>query len=106
VAHRNRYSQGAEELLKQVTQTVIAHIPAEILQDCTFRTPRNELFFSVHVGNLLIYRAPGYFDGDKRPTNDLLLIWPEGIRNTAIPEEDWREFYMEGGGFKMSVAST
>jgi hypothetical protein len=96
VAHRNKLSQPTEDAMVDATNLVLSHIPDDIRADCAFRLAPGDHFFSINLENLLLYRTPGYPDGGKRPDNEMLLIWPEDIAISVIP--DW-EAYKDDVGF-------
>lgn len=99
VAGLNKLNDVNVNLMKDVTKRVLNYIPTDVRQDCAFRVPRSRQFFSVNVGNILLFRTPGYPDGAKRPEDDVWLLWPQSLRISVISPRDWRKIENGQGRF-------
>lgn len=65
---------------------------------------QNGRFFSIKAGNSLIFRTPGFADGEKEADFDILLIWPKATPISVLSRSEWREFAQSKGQFAVLEA--
>jgi heme exporter protein D len=99
VIKRNGLDRPEGVLLRRCFNRALRAMSAHDRKACSVRLVRGERFISVNANNHLTIRAPAWSDRSKRYEEDIILIWPQGVRPSIIAPSKFR--HASSGAFKL-----
>jgi hypothetical protein len=99
VIQRNGLDKAEAALLNHCFKRALRAMAPIDRKACSVRRVRESRFISVIANNHLAIRAPAWSDRRKRYEEDIILIWPHGVRPSIMSPSKFRRVY--GGRFKL-----
>ena len=99
VIQRNGLDDTEASLLSRCFKRALRAMAAKDRKECSARRVRESRFISVNANNHLAIRAPAWSDRRKRLEEDIILVWPHGVRPSIMSPSKFRHAY--GGPFKL-----
>jgi hypothetical protein len=90
VVQRNGLDQAEAKLLGSCFKRALNAMAPTDRKACSLRFPRGARFLSVNANNHLVIRAPAWGDNRERYKEDIMLIWPQGLRPSIMTPSEYR----------------
>ena len=99
VIRRNGFDDVETALMERCFKRALRAMAPSDRKACSVRRVRESRFVSVNANNHLAIRAPAWNDRGKRWKEDIILMWPHGVRPSIMSPSKFRRAY--GGPFRL-----
>jgi hypothetical protein len=99
VIKRNGLEQPEAVSLRRCLNRALCALAINDRKNCSVRLERQSRFISVNANNHQVLRAPAWNDRGKRYEEDVILIWPHGVRPRILSPLEYR--HAASGRFKL-----
>jgi len=99
VIRRNGLVDNEADFFTRCLKRGLRKIAASDRNKCSVRRVRESKFISVNANNHLVLRAPAWSDRGKRYEEDIILVWPHGVKPSILSPTDYRR--AASGRFKL-----
>jgi len=96
---RNGLERSEQVLLRRCFILALRALAIIDRKNCSVRLERQSRFISVNANNHQVLRVPAWNDRGKRYEEDVILIWPHGIKPGILSPQEFR--HAASGRFKL-----